>query len=40
MYKILGYMQKTLKNRITTRTAKLNVIENAWFKFLGNLKER
>ena len=37
MFKIMYYMQKCLRNRFFTREAKLEILDNAWFKFLGRL---
>jgi len=38
MFRMMNYMQTTLKNRFYTRNAKLEILDNAWFKFLGKLQ--
>jgi hypothetical protein len=37
MFKKMFYMQTCLRNRFYTRGAKLEILDNAWFKFLGKL---
>ena len=38
-FEILLFMQQRLKCRNQTRLAKLEILENSWNKFLGNLFE-
>jgi hypothetical protein len=40
MFRIMFYMQKCLKNRFLAREAKIDILDNAWFKFLGKLQHR
>ena len=40
MFRMMFYMQTCLRNRFFTREAKLEILENAWFKFLGILSKK